>query len=394
MASQQQRLRPPQLPQQPRKREAFAGSARLAGAGKNISRTDTNRSEQKSQSPPSARSVVDELAAAQGGSDGVLNSGRANSVGSDISALVGAGQSNSPPRRDASGQQNSPTRRDAVPPLQINAPTNVSATDMSADATELARGGEALLKRLHDVGSANNELRRQLEAQTREMAMLEESCRVQQQLLKDFERHARGDGVGGNAPPFPGAAGSSAEAQLRAELEEVKLQAQRDKEQLTAQLRQCEKERGQREGERDEARVHVQELDARVQNALEAPERNQARLNALDMEVTLLRSRFAKEAAAREAAEKASADAKNKQVQMQSELDRSKGETRQLHRALAEQAELVTFRQEICNDLQSRLQNQTAEAEKRLVRERGKFEAVQRLEGVLPKHMLLKALAC
>lgn len=382
MASQQQRLRPPQLPQQPRKREAFAGSARLAGAGKNISRTDTNRSEQKSQSPPSARSVVDELAAAQGGSDGVLNSGRANSVGSDISALVGA------------GQQNSPTRRDAVPPLQINAPTNVSATDMSADATELARGGEALLKRLHDVGSANNELRRQLEAQTREMAMLEESCRVQQQLLKDFERHARGDGVGGNAPPFPGAAGSSAEAQLRAELEEVKLQAQRDKEQLTAQLRQCEKERGQREGERDEARVHVQELDARVQNALEAPERNQARLNALDMEVTLLRSRFAKEAAAREAAEKASADAKNKQVQMQSELDRSKGETRQLHRALAEQAELVTFRQEICNDLQSRLQNQTAEAEKRLVRERGKFEAVQRLEGVLPKHMLLKALAC
>jgi len=53
----------------------------------------------------------------------------------------------------------------------------------------------------------------------------------------------------------------------------------------------------------------------------------------------------------------------------------------------------VAFRQEVCDDLQVRLRQQQAKADRRVLRERTRVEVASRLEGLLPRHILMKALA-
>lgn len=72
---------------------------------------------------------------------------------------------------------------------------------------------------------------------------------------------------------------------------------------------------------------------------------------------------------------------------------------------LAKVCSQVSFGQECCQDLQVRLRpasclsfgamarQQQSQSEQRIQRERGRFAVVSRLEGVLPKQILLKALA-
>jgi len=237
-------------------------------------------------------------------------------------------------------------------------------------------------------------LRRQLEQQAREISVLEDSGKVQQRLLQEFERHSeqtrQGEALAAEARVR--AEGATREAQFKEEMEELKAKAQRDREELLEQIRKADSERSLREGERDEARAQVRDLESRLQSAMGAPEQMQARVRALEMELNLVRSRFAKEVASRETAQHAAREAKEQQNKLQASLERANAESSRLRRAVTEQVELIAFRQEVSNDLQAKLQQQKVESEKRLVRERGKLEAVARLEGVLPRNLIIKAL--
>eukprot|EP00435_Cladocopium_sp_Y103_P024618 s2398_g6.t1 len=82
-------------------------------------------------------------------------------------------------------------------------------TNGESDLLELAKGGEALMRRLADVNSVNGELRRKLEKQSHEISLLEESGRAQQQLFRDLEYRAP-------MPPASEAASRAAPARSQA----------------------------------------------------------------------------------------------------------------------------------------------------------------------------------
>merc|ERR1712185_167052 len=100
-------------------------------------------------------------------------------------------------------------------------------------------------------------------------------------------------------------------------------------------------------------------------------------------ELSLVRSRFARETEAKKAAERASAESRAKQQELKVQLEKEMMQVKQLQKALSEQAELANFRQEICNDLQLKLKDQQSQAEKQLIREKGKYELADRLESIL-----------
>merc|ERR1711933_199410 len=99
----------------------------------------------------------------------------------------------------------------------------------------------------------------------------------------------------------------------------------------------------------------------------------------------MVRSRLAKEAAAREAAEEAAREALARQESLQASALRSEAEAKQLRRQVVEQAEQLSFREEVCSDLQAQLQQQRVVSQQRLNEERLKRITTERLECVLPR---------
>lgn len=279
--------------------------------------------------------------------------------------------------------------------------------DGGASALELAKGSEALLTRLAEVGSANNQLLSQLQAQQREVQLLEESGRQQQGLLRDFERRAErerraeaaraADALGHSEAAAARAEAAEREAlhreealslelaELRAELNGLRESSTRETEELRGQLREAELGR-------EEAQTRIQELEGRLGCAAEDAAGAPSREQGLEMECNLLRSRFAKQVASCEAAERALTESRAQQNHLKAGLERSTGEVRHLRQKLAEAQDAAAFRQEVCNDLKRQLRAQRDDADKQLSRERTKMEHIARLEGVLPKHMLTKAL--
>lgn len=270
-----------------------------------------------------------------------------------------------------------------------------AAGEGHVDALELARGGEALLRRLTDLNNANADLRRQLELQVKEVSTLEQAGRSQQQLLREFERQAEQakQAEAAAVEARVRAEVAERELQLQAERDEAREQAREERDGFQEKLRQSEGQRCRMEGERDEARERVREMEARFDSASNAPEAQETRTKALEMELSLLRARFARETEAKKAAEHVSAESRAQQQELKVQLEKEVGEKRHLQKALADQTELARFRQEVCNDLQLRMKDQKNEADKKLRREKGKIEAVNRLEGILPRHFLMNALA-
>jgi len=267
--------------------------------------------------------------------------------------------------------------------------------DSYVDPLMLARGGEVLLRRMNDINSANSELRRQLELQVKEVSTLQEAGQSQNDLLRQFERQAEQARVAetANIEARVRAEIGQREVQLQEELDLANEQARLDREEFQQRFHQMDGEFRHIEGERDEARERIRELEGRLEGHANAPDAQAERMKGLEMELSLVRARFARETEAKKAAERASAESRAQQQDMKTHLEREVSHVKQLDKALAEQTELANFRQEICNDLQLRLADQKGEAEKNLRREKGKFEAVSRLEGILPRHMVMKALA-
>mmetsp|Transcript_14423 Transcript_14423/g.36940 ORF Transcript_14423/g.36940 Transcript_14423/m.36940 type:complete len:343 (-) Transcript_14423:67-1095(-) len=332
------RPKPPSLPQQPRKREAFSTSPKpsqeLRGAGKKILGINAPKGQAQRR-------------------------GSSTSVASPRLPLSARGAPGHDDLRTPSEASEAP-----------EAPGRGKGRYFDLDAA--------------NAGSANADHRRGTDSARAELI----------QELNQVQRHAEQarsiDIVAGEAKVR--AEAKEREAHLRAELAELRREREKEREELLERIRRTEGERGQREGERDEARAQIADLKVRLEDALTAPERQEARVRALEMENALVRSRFQKEVAAREAAEKTIFEVRAEKEKLQAGLTKSAAEAKQLRRAVAEQAEAVAFRQEVCNDLQARLQTTKTEAEEKIAREKGKMQAIARLEGVLPRSLLVKAL--
>lgn len=389
------------LPQQPRKREEFAASTRLAGAGAKIAIQGQDRAAAAAPSPRLQAGAVHSQRGHAGaprrrlppvadGKQAKHSPGRAETPSGSVESELLEALDRDPlsGRSHEVTAASSPTHREETTDAEESAEQHGHV-----NALELARGGEALLRRLADLSNANVDLRRQLEHQVKEVSTLEEAGRNQQQLLREFERQAEQARRTETAEIEARVRAEVAqqEEELRQKLQEVTEQAGADREELIGRLQQAEGQCRQREGERDEARERVRQVEARLD--AKSADSQEKRIKALEMELQLVRARFAREVEAKEAAERSGHEIRTQQQDLKAQLEREVNETRNLQRALAEQSELATFRQEICNDLQKRLKEQKTEADQRLKREKGKMEAVSRLEGILPKHFLMHALA-
>lgn len=462
------------LPQEPRKREEFSGGAgkrQLANAGSRIAEGG-NRSKATSV-PPSARKAVAAggagPASARGPRPGavgvrdrsespdtsVTSEGPPRSPGGDVTAAVVLGPSGAMTPRSQTKQQ-----RDAA-----NA-ANASAKE------KLFKGGEDMVRRLADMGNASEQMRSQLEAQAKEVLSLKESTAMQQLLIKSYDQQLElvKQQEAASVEARMRKEMNEVEARLRAEFEAERERHRKEREELVDRVTEKEGESMQREGERDEARLRIQELELRINEMAErqvlgggqgaggssraaapqrrsvwpspgsitgsapagsptqrptilqdgpmqaasraAPKKSMASvvvaaagsaeaaltgsektvMKSLEMELSLVRSRLAKEAQSREAVERESASAAAERSRLQAEIERKVAEERRLRRAVAEQAEKAAYRQELCNDLQQQLNEERAKAAHALRAERGKVVAVSRLEGILPRHILMKAL--
>lgn len=292
----------------------------------------------------------------------------------------------------------------AAPPVQVSprpssdAEVPVSArSDGHSAMSEVLRGGEVLLSRLGEVGSANADLRRQLELQAREIRLLDEAGQGQRQLLQEVERvaeHGR-QAFALEAAARARAEGAESERRMQVELVDARAEMQRGRDELLESLQQAEVEARERKGELDVAHSRLANAEARIDasGGVAADTGARARVKALEMELNLMSARLSREATARQMAEGDLAAAKAKLKNSRADIERSAAEHRRLQTALAERGELAEFRQEIIDDLGMRFKQQSADAENKLERERGKIAVARRLESILPKHILAKAFA-
>lgn len=251
-----------------------------------------------------------------------------------------------------------------------------------------------MLNRLGEVSSNNGELRKRRDLQAQEIAQLVESGRGQQQFCQDAGRRVE-DTRQEEARVVEARLreeASATEARLRAEISELKARAQREREEMKRHA-----------AERDAAKASCIEIESKFQGALQAPALNKERVAGVEMEMVLVRARLAKEVAAREAAEAVVGEVKTHRDKLQARLLHTDTEAKQLRRQVAEQAEQLAFREEVFTDLQDKMQQQRLDTERRLSEERSESqrrvgherarrEMTERLDCVLPRGFLAKAM--
>mmetsp|Transcript_94649 Transcript_94649/g.207127 ORF Transcript_94649/g.207127 Transcript_94649/m.207127 type:complete len:212 (+) Transcript_94649:204-839(+) len=179
------------------------------------------------------------------------------------------------------------------------------------------------------------------------------------------------------------------EEELLQEIAAMKERFQNEKDGLISRLQERSLEVAIREGERDEARMQVKEFEEKSANG--NTESAQARLRALEMEINLIKTRFGREVSAREALQGEVLDLRTKKEKLEAQLSSTIEALRVAERYVAEVNENASFRNEIQHDLEARLMQQQKDSDRRVNREKGKLEAIARLEGVLPRSVILKA---
>lgn len=319
-------------------------------------------------------------------------------------------------------------------PGELHVLVDGGANNHIPEVLELAKGSETFLRRLGDVSAASAALRHQLETQFQEIGQLEESGRQQQHFLQECERRVAQSHQ--QQVQKMRLEATEHEAHLHAEIASVKEEARLECDALLERLKVCDNERARCEGERDEARARVADLELRLSALIAAPSatrspdllkhgttvnslepaslqpalavaalqrpsdlmlpvspesmRCTSREAALEMELSLLRARFLRESAMRESAERVASDAQQEQQRLRSDLDRSMAQVRYLSRQVERHSDQVLFSREKYNDLATCFRQQEVDFNQKLNLERNRFAALHRLEGVLPKHMLMK----
>ncbi|CAK0859765.1 unnamed protein product [Prorocentrum cordatum] len=133
---------------------------------------------------------------------------------------------------------------------------------------------------------------------------------------------ARGTAQGGDSEPRAGRAASGASTAFGS-------RPPGRRRRLRGQLREAELGR-------EEAQTRIQELEGRLGCAAEDAAGAPSREQGLEMECNLLRSRFAKQVASCQAAERALTESRAQQNHLKAGLERSTGEVRHLRQKLAE----------------------------------------------------------
>jgi len=234
------------------------------------------------------------------------------------------------------------------------------------DPSTLQSGVEAFVQRLGALSASNEELQRRLELQRNEVSTLEAMGVSQQQLLKAFGqrvdevRQFETDAADARAR----ANSYATERRLRMELDECR-------ELLRASQAECDEQR-RRNGE------SASEL--------------RSELRLLREELNRGREELSKEKEARLATERLKEQAIEKQRELQASLGHAVRQAGQLQSNLVDQQQLVQHREDQCAVLEARLRSERSKARELLERQKEKVEIVSRLDGVLPRSTLLKAI--
>eukprot|EP00928_Gymnodinium_smaydae_P058027 TRINITY_DN41239_c0_g1_i1.p1 TRINITY_DN41239_c0_g1~~TRINITY_DN41239_c0_g1_i1.p1 ORF type:complete len:327 (-),score=77.17 TRINITY_DN41239_c0_g1_i1:165-1145(-) len=231
-----------------------------------------------------------------------------------------------------------------------SAPTSATVDPSIAHVPdELAQGLHALLRRLENVSANNSDLQRRLDLQSQEMRLLHDAGVSHQRVLRDFERRTEEERRA--AAAVIGARVSAEEAKHRAESER--------------------------------ARGAQAELIERCQRG------DEERL-ALQAELREARLLLAQESEARQVAEGAMREA---QRELREGLEHARRDVLDLQRELARQRELAKSQEERCEDLEARYKRHKSKAKQLLRQEQDKFQVVSRLDGMLPRSLLMKAVS-
>lgn len=237
----------------------------------------------------------------------------------------------------------------------------------------LAQGNEEVIRRVSDLAEKNAELKRQLSIQADEVISLEVDSRKQRDLFLEHEHR------------------------VEEQLEKVRLETlaearEREKHAVEEAKKEAAEEFKQQVREAEEARKEAQVQVAILQEKLEESKKRGPRVEAAEMELRLIRERLDRENEGRLIAEDKVKESETRYSQLEIRMGKLQRENDALHRKLEEQVELANFHQEISGDLQGRMDDVAALAEMRVRKEKGRKEAIQRLEGILPRNILMKAM--
>lgn len=249
-----------------------------------------------------------------------------------------------------------------------------SGTYLESDAMTLAQGNEEVIRRAADLAAANAELKRQLSIQADEVTSLESDSRKQRDLFLEHER------------------------QVEMRVEKVRQDALAEAEQTSQRAvakaqKDAAEEFKKQIHEAEEARQRSQDQVAALQDRIESLDKRGPRVEALEMELRLVRERLEREVEGRRVAEEKVKDGDARYSQLEVHMGKLQRENDELQRKLEEQTEAANFHKEVCGDLQGRMDDVAMQAEQRILKEIGKKEAISRLESILPKNILLKAMS-
>eukprot|EP00931_Biecheleriopsis_adriatica_P006002 TRINITY_DN10746_c0_g2_i1.p1 TRINITY_DN10746_c0_g2~~TRINITY_DN10746_c0_g2_i1.p1 ORF type:complete len:300 (+),score=74.93 TRINITY_DN10746_c0_g2_i1:123-1022(+) len=228
-----------------------------------------------------------------------------------------------------------------------------STAQPSSLAPELSRGYETLIQQLANVSANNLDLQRRLENQNKEVSLLQLTSIDQQRLLLALEQQVE----------------STRKAEVQAAETKAIAKAGDERQRLRSELDACQKQLQQ---SRQERQTLAEQLDlARLQLTRETEARRQAEAGALATEQR----------------------SEQREQELQSLLEGAARELLALRQQLSEQGQLLHSREEQCADIEARYQRHRRKARQQLSHEKEKLDVVSRLDGMLPRSILLKAVS-
>eukprot|EP00746_Dinoflagellata_sp_MGD_P011358 gnl/MRDRNA2_/MRDRNA2_123785_c0_seq1.p1 gnl/MRDRNA2_/MRDRNA2_123785_c0~~gnl/MRDRNA2_/MRDRNA2_123785_c0_seq1.p1 ORF type:complete len:451 (+),score=131.89 gnl/MRDRNA2_/MRDRNA2_123785_c0_seq1:82-1434(+) len=242
-----------------------------------------------------------------------------------------------------------------------------------SEAMSLAQGNEEVIRRAADLAAANAELKRQLSIQADEVMSLETDSRKQRDLFLEHERQV--------------------EKQIERVRQEAIAEAEEKQKLAVADAKKAAAEEFRQQLQQvEEARQKSKAEVLALQQQVESLEQKGPRADALEMELRLVRERLEREVEGRRIAEEKVKDGDARYSQLEIHMGKLQRENDSLHRKLQEQVELANYHKEVSGDLRDRIDDVAQQAEMRVLKEKGKKEAIQRLESILPRNILLKAM--
>mmetsp|Transcript_23219 Transcript_23219/g.41935 ORF Transcript_23219/g.41935 Transcript_23219/m.41935 type:complete len:290 (+) Transcript_23219:73-942(+) len=214
---------------------------------------------------------------------------------------------------------------------------------------ELSKGVDSLVQQLANVRAGNVDLQSRLELQNKEVALLQLSGIDQQRALLSFQQKLESD--------------------HRAEVQAVEARG-------VARVADTERK-----------------LRADLESCQQQLQRGNSERQKLVAELETLRREMGQEKEARREAQSAEVAARETEQSLQAELQQASRERQLLQTALTEQSLALRYKDAEYAELQDRYKRHRRKAHELLSREKEKLEVVGRLDGVLPRNIIMKAVS-